>query len=105
MAELVGVSDPEPYVRGRSRSSSAQAARLELGTELRLGEGTVWVCSGWKAEGARHLESRVGAGLAAAGGWACVAAIEDVVRGGARQAGVSIVGSNLQSMAAVFGRG
>ncbi len=109
VAELVGVSDPEPYVRGRSRRGSAELAWRGLGAGLGLGsgpgEGTACVSSGWKAEGARNLESRLGAGLAAAGGWACVAAIDDLVRGGARQAGVSVAGSNLQSMAAAFGRG
>ncbi len=109
VAELAGVADPEPYVRGRSWRGNAELAwrglAAGLGFGSGLGEGTACVSSGWKAEGARNLEARLGAGLAAAGGWACVAAIDDVVRGGARQAGVSVAGSNLQSMAAVFGRG
>jgi hypothetical protein len=101
VAELVGVSDPEPYRAGVGRRRSAELAWSGMG----MGEGTPVLGSGWKAEGARNLEVRLGAGLAAAGGWACVAAIDDMVRGGARQAGVSVAGSNLQSMAAVFGRG
>lgn len=101
VAELVGVSDPEPYRAGVGRRRSAELAWAGMG----VGEGTSALCSGWNAEGARNLEARLGAGLAATGGWACVAAIDDVVRGGARQAGVSVAGSNLQSMAAVFGRG
>lgn len=100
VAELVGVSDPEPYVRGRSRASTAARAWQGLG----LGLGVTCVNAGWKAEGARDLEARLGAGLGAVGGWACVAALECVVRGGALQAGASVAGSNLQAMAAVFGR-
>lgn len=98
--ELIRITSPQPYVVGRSRSEAIDAVLGELGAC----SGTSWFTHGMKgeAEDRCQMEARFGVGLAASGGWACVAAIDTLLRGEAGEARVGVAGSNLQALGAVF---
>jgi hypothetical protein len=90
---LEWVGSPRPYVRGRPRVSAVAATLAEV--RERVGERVYGV--GLGTPGVKDLTRRVGNGLGALGGWACVAAIGAVLGEGGR-AGVCVAGSNLQVM-------
>jgi len=95
--ELTGISSPRPYIRGRHAATELDAVRRELGAVSRV------VCHGVPGtEGA--LEHLLGDGLAASGGWTCVAAIDAILHGQAASASALVAGTNLQAIGASFGR-
>jgi hypothetical protein len=51
------------------------------------------------------MNASFGDGFAASGGWACVAAMDALLRGESTEATVCVAGSNLQVMGAVFRKG
>jgi len=97
--ELTAVTDPHPFVRGRNPAREAARIRKELGNRM----GSISFTSGIPSD-PDALEPQLGDGLAAAGGWACVAAIESVRRGRATAASAIVIGSNLQAIGAGFAR-
>lgn len=95
--ELEWVGSPRPYRQGRSRASVVDAVLAEV--RERAGDRVFG--AGLGLPGVVELTGRVGSGLGAMGGWACVAAMESVLDGGGR-AGVCVAGSNLQAMGGGF---
>jgi len=98
--ELTRITSPQSYLRGRPRTEAIAAVIAEAGG----GIGTMPFSHGVKAGVGvgRRLETQLGEGLAASGGWACVAAIDALMRGESSVATVCVAGSNLQVMGAMF---
>ena len=112
--ELVAVTEPQLFLRIRGRSEAAKWIGWSLenpesnddllcdglsGVEADRSEAEAW--AGWS--GKRLSPKRVlGEGLAAAGSWQTVAAIECLRRGLASRAVVSIIGGNEQAVGAVW---
>ncbi len=95
--ELEGISSPRPFTQGRHPAKSLAEIRRELGpAEVAFSHGARG------AEGA--LDPVFGDGLAASGGWTCVAAIDALLQRGAVSANALVAGSNLQALGARFSR-
>ena len=90
--ELLAISEPEPFVRGRIRSAATASVRTQLAP---------WQPAAEYNE--RALHRVFGDGLAAAGAWASVAAVQ-AVAGTTERASALVTGANLQAHGAVFGR-
>ncbi len=101
--ELIRVTSPQPYRHGCNRTAAVEAAIRQLGG----GIGTVRFSHGIgpRIDGGRSMNASFGDGLAASGGWACVAAMDALLRGESTEATVCVAGSNLQVMGAVFRKG
>ena len=101
--ELLAISEPEPFFRGRSRSAATAAVRTQL--------------AGWEPaveydEG--DVQGIFGDGLAAVGAWAAVAAVTaiavapeaetEAVPRTVERAAALVTGANFQAHGVVFGR-
>lgn len=107
--ELLGVSEPQLFVAGRNRNKAAEQVTSQLSAEpspLQLWEVSSDTCATAPADGVTRLVPILGDGLAAAGAWACVGAIDSLARSsGQSRTAVRAVGANLQAIGAVFGKG
>lgn len=107
--ELHAITEPVLYRNLRSRRSAAVAAWEALpnttDTDF-LVDSADWEPHARQEGSTPSVAPRqvLGEGFGAAGAWACVAAVHAVATGGAPQAAVRVAGSNLQAMAARFGR-
>lgn len=107
--ELHAITEPVLYRNARSRRSAAVAAWEALpattGADF-LVDSADWEPPSRDEGSLPSVAPRqvLGEGFGAAGGWACVAAVHAVATGGAPRAAVRVAGSNLQAMAARFGR-
>lgn len=95
--ELTGISSPRPYLQGRHAATELDAVRRELGADSSIVSHGVPGTDG-------SLAPLLGDGLAASGGWACVAAIDAILRGRAASASALVAGANLQAIGASFAR-
>lgn len=97
--ELSAITAPVTYLRGRRRAAALDDVRRQLGAAdiSLLGRAPVG------GDGI-DVAPVLGNGLAALGGWACIAAIDAVQRGVARTATACVAGSNLQALGAGFVR-
>ncbi len=104
--ELLGVTDPQPFFVGCSRAQAAARLAGQLGgspsdsplRELTLGRPAA------TGGAVTSVVPVLGDGLAAAGAWACVGAVQGVQRKALPRAGVRVLGANLQALGAVFGQ-
>lgn len=105
--ELTAISDPEPYTAGRSRAEAVQAVarRILPGAPTGLSLVSRHARGLPPAQAGVDPVSVLGDGLAAAGAWACVAAVDALTRSPATEASVVVAGSNLQAIGACFRRG
>lgn len=99
--ELAAVtpSRPATVASGRDRS-----ARVREDLAAWPGAALFLHGVGWREVAGTHVDALLGNGLAASGGWACVAAVDAVASGATGLAAAWVNGSNLQSLAAVFRR-
>lgn len=95
--ELTAITDPLAHSAGRDPERDFRRLQAELGPVDHL------ATHGFpgRSEG---VESRLGDGLGAAGGWTCVSAIEAILKGDAETAAALVCGANLQSLGARFRR-
>lgn len=105
--ELLGVTEPQPFVTGVNRAEAAQRVWAEL--SLGSGQTHLWDTAPKPfprpPEPVTWLDPILGDGLAAAGAWACVAAARSLTVSGKARAAVRVVGANLQAIGAAFGPG
>lgn len=107
--ELHAITEPVLYRNHRSRRSAAVAAWENLpamaGADF-LVDSADWEPPSRQEASPSSVAPRqiLGEGFGAAGAWSCVAAVHAVARGGMPRAAVRVAGSNLQAMAARFGR-
>jgi 3-oxoacyl-(acyl-carrier-protein) synthase len=115
--ELTAITDPQLFWDRHSRAAAAGRMAAELQREA--GADVVWdgllgvpaldrpEAAAWEKWPGRRVSVKrtTGEGLMAASAWQCVLAAEDVARGAARQALVSVVGCNEQAVGCRFARG
>jgi hypothetical protein len=101
--ELTGLSSAIPQVRGHDRRRAASAVLEELGAGNETPDGVRLrvIRSGLPGD-PDAIERRFGEGLAATGGWACVAAVDALMRGHAQASVALVSGSNLQTVGCAF---
>lgn len=101
--ELRFITDPVLYSRHRTRASAAAEVRNQCPVDFRSAS---WLQPPSRTDrtSTRPPESlaMLGDGLAAAGAWACVVAVQQLLEAGVARVGVQINGANLQSLAAGF---
>jgi hypothetical protein len=99
--ELVAISSPRPYVRNTRRPTVENVC-----ADLGVPPGSPAYTQGFHSAAGADIavDRKLGDGLGAGGGWACVAAIDALLRGRSDQACVCVAGSNLQAAGARFGR-
>jgi hypothetical protein len=97
--ELVAISSPRPYVRN-TRRPTAEDVCADLG----IPPGSPAYTQGFHTAADSHIavDRKLGDGLGAGGGWACVAAIDALIRGRSDRACVCVAGSNQQAAGALF---
>lgn len=101
--ELVSISSPHPYVHGRRLAAAVDVIRTELG----ISNDSPFFTHGIDPanhEGQVALDTRLGDGFAATGGWTCIAAIDALSRNQCKTASACVGGSNLQVLGARFAR-
>lgn len=99
IVELAAITSPAHYLRGRPRDVALREVRGQLG------EADIALSGHASAFGdAIDIAPVLGNGLAALGGWTCIAAIDAIRRGQARTAVACVAGSNLQALGAGFVR-
>lgn len=107
--ELHAITEPVLYRNLRSRQAAAVAAWNDIPATTDadlLVDSADWDPRHRRDGSPRAVLPRqaLGEGFGAAGGWACVAAVHAVATSVAPRAVVRVAGSNLQAMAARFGR-
>lgn len=101
--ELIAVSSSFPRTRGHDRSRDVEAVLRELGADPGNPDGLdPQVVVAGLPGAAGCVEARLGDGLAATGGWACVAAIDALLRGTARSSVALLAGGNFQTVGCAF---
>ena len=97
--ELAVVASPQHYLRGRCRDDAFREVRRQLG------EADIALLANAPAtEDGIHMPSALGNGLAAWGGWTCIAAIDAIQRGPVQRSVACVAGSNLQALGVTFAR-
>ena len=97
--ELTGVSSPVPRVQSGPTPQEVEDVLAELAPGLDAAPVEV----GYRISGRRStLEERFGQGLAAVGGWACVAAVDALMRRCATSSVAAVAGSNHQTLGCSF---
>ncbi len=89
--ELVGVSSPHRCSHRRPRHADLETIRQELQW---TSAPTTQVVRAGGSDSMNRLEPRLGEGLAATGGWACVAAVDAILRGQCQESVAVVDGSN-----------
>jgi 3-oxoacyl-(acyl-carrier-protein) synthase len=114
--ELAAITEPYLFFRGKARAQAIENARKELGApqagELLCdgGQGVPRLdrdeAEAWKDWSGPRISPKVilGDGRMGAAAWQCVAAIDELQRGGHPAASVSIAGCNQQAIAGRFVR-
>ena len=95
--ELEGISSPRPFVQGRHPTEALTAIRRELGPAETVFSHGVRGSAG-------AIDPVFGDGLAAAGGWTCIAAIDALLQFRGKSAMALVAGSNLQALGVRFSR-
>ena len=97
--ELTGISSPVPCVLKGPTPAALQVLHRELAPGFDEAPFEV----GYRIPGRRSaLEERFGQGLAAVGGWACVAAVDALMRQRAMSSVAVVAGSNHQTLGCSF---
>ena len=100
--ELTGVSSPVPRVQSGPTPGEVKHILAELSGGLDASPVEV----GYRIPGRRSaLDERFGQGLAALGGWACVAAVDALMRRSATSSVAMVAGSNHQTLGCSFRSG
>ncbi|MFM7215498.1 MAG: hypothetical protein ACKO3H_11545, partial [Verrucomicrobiota bacterium] len=97
--ELVGISSPHRCSRRRATRSDLESVRQELGS---TGANPTRVVGAGGPDSFVDLGLGFGEGLAATGGWACITAVDAILRGQVPESVAVVAGSNGRALGCRF---
>ena len=97
--ELVGISSPHRCSRRRATRSDLESVRQELGS---TGANPTRVVGAGGPDSFVDLGRGFGEGLAATGGWACITAVDAILRGQVLESVAVVAGSNGRALGCRF---